>query len=287
MPIKRGAKTQYPKPDRNDKNDLTVLAFGDIVGRVGRRALAQAMPELTKEYQPDLIVANVENLAHGIGVTRKTLEEITALGIRCFTSGNHIWKKDEATQLLEDKSIPLLRPANYPPGLPGRGELVLTIGAKRLVVVNLQGRVFMKDDVDDPFRAFDALWAKYENESLAGFIVDFHAEATSEKVAFGWHVDGRATAVLGTHTHVPTADAWIMPKGTAYISDLGMVGPRHSVIGVDKDIIVRRFMTQLPLKHEIPETGEAIVNGAVVTLDPSTGRAISIDPISRILTVEE
>ena len=180
---------------------LTVLFVGDIVGRIGRSAVAASLPGYLKRHHPDLIIANVENLAHGVGVTRKTLDDIKATGVQCFTSGNHVWRKDEALQLLQDPDLPLLRPANYPPGVPGRGDLIVEIGVHRLAVVNLQGRVFMNENLDDPFRAFDAIWKKYSSEKLSGLIVDFHAEATSEKVAFGWYADGRASAVLGTAGH--------------------------------------------------------------------------------------
>lgn len=286
MPARKKTNAGQAKPAGTEAGSLIVLAFGDVVGRIGRHALAATIKAYRDEFKPDLVIANAENLAHGIGVTRKTLDELTAAGVDCFTSGNHVWKKDEAIELLQDKSVPLLRPANYPPGAAGQGDRVFTIGARRVVVANLQGRVFMNDDVDDPFRAFDALWTKYQNESLAGFIVDFHAEATSEKVAFGWYADGRASAVLGTHTHVPTADARVLPGGTAYISDIGMTGPLNSVIGVDKDIIVRRFLTQLPVKHEIPESGPAIVNAVAVELDPATGLARSITLVPKTFPVE-
>ncbi len=275
------------KSPRSQSTDgaITILAFGDIVGRIGRRAVAGLLPDLVAKHQPDLILANVENLAHGKGVTRSTLKEMSDAGIQCFTSGNHIWKKDEGVQMLQDDAIPLLRPANYPPGTPGIGERVFTIGARRLVVLNLQGRVFMQDHVDDPFRAFDAVWAKYASEKLAGFIVDFHAEATSEKVAFGWYVAGRASAVLGTHTHVPTADAWVLPGGTAYLTDLGMSGPQESVIGVDKDVIIRGFLAQRPVEHTIPEHGQAVVNAAVIQIHPGTARATSIQGIQQTITI--
>ncbi len=266
---------------------LTILFIGDIVGRIGRSAVAATLPGYIKRHRPDLVIANVENLAHGVGVTRKTLDEIKAAGVQCFTSGNHVWRKDEALTLLQDPDLPLLRPANYPAGVPGRGDLVVEIGVHRLAVVNLQGRVFMNEDLDDPFRAFDVICKKYSGEKLSGLIVDFHAEATSEKVAFGWYLDGRASAVLGTHTHVATADAVIRPQGTAYITDVGMVGATDSVIGVVKEPIINQaFIRQLPAQHDMPEAGETVVNAVVVKIDPATSQAKSIEPDTQIVKIE-
>ncbi|MFH0951590.1 MAG: TIGR00282 family metallophosphoesterase [Patescibacteria group bacterium] len=255
---------------------MTILFFGDIVGKIGRKALAAVLPDYQKKYKPDLIIGNVENLAHGKGVTFKTLDELLDMGFDCFTSGNHIWKKKEVYEIMKDDKYPLLRPANYPEGTPGIGVLVLTVGARQILILNLQGRTFMLDEVADPFRTFDKLLAKHQSKKYAAIIVDFHAEATSDKVAFGWYANGRASAVIGTHTHIPTADARVLDQGTAYITDVGMVAARDSVLGVDKHVIIKKFLTQLPAEHTLPETGEVFVNAVVITIDSKTGKASDI-----------
>ena len=260
-------------------NSIRVLMFGDVVGRIGRRGVVAVLPSLKKKYQPDLIMANAENLAHGKGVTRQTLDELREAGVGFFTSGNHIWAKPEVFELFQDSTIPLLRPANYPPGVPGRGAALVPIAGSELLVVNLIGRVFMHQQYDDPFRAIDAILEEYQGVPRVGTIIDLHAEATSEKTTFGLYVDGRVSAVLGTHTHVPTADAEVLPGGTAYISDVGMVGAKGTSIGVDKANIIKNFLTQLPVAHEIPEYGLCVVNAVCVTIDGATGKATSIEHI--------
>jgi len=207
-----------------------ILFFGDIVGKIGRKAIKKVIGDYKKKYSPDFIIANAENLAHGTGATESTLNEMLEAGINFFTSGNHIWKKKEIISVFEEKRIPLIRPANYPEGAPGQGYQLVEVGTKKLLVVNLLGRVFMKEDMDCPFRKIDEILKKYSKENLSGIFVDFHAEVTSENVAFGFYVDGRVSAVVGTHTHIPTADNKILPQGTAYVTDVGMVGARDSVL---------------------------------------------------------
>lgn len=258
---------------------IKILFFGDVMGRIGRRGVAATLPSLKKKYQPDLVMANAENLAHGKGVTRQTLDELREAGVSFFTSGNHIWSKPEVFELFQDSSTPLLRPANYPPGVPGQGAALVTVAGSKLLIINVIGRVFMHQQFDDPFRAIDAILEEYKNVSRAGTIIDLHAEATSEKTTFGLYVDGRVSAVLGTHTHVPTADAEVLPGGTAYISDVGMVGAKGSSIGVDKANIIKNFLTQLPVAHEIPEYGLCVVNAVCVTIDGATGKATNIEHI--------
>ena len=259
---------------------IRVLMFGDIVGRIGRRAVTAVLPELKKKYKPDLTIGNVENLAHGVGVTPSTIEEVRQAGIDFFTSGNHIWDKPEVAVMFEDKNLPLLRPANYPSNVPGRGAALVPIsGNRQILIANLMGRVFMPQQFDCPFRALDAILEEYEGAPRAATIVDFHAEATSEKVAFGLYADGRVSAVLGTHTHVPTADAEVLPGGTAYVSDIGMVGAKGTVIGVDKKNILKKFLTQMPAAHEIPEHGVCAVNAVCVTIDAATQKAIGIERV--------
>lgn len=265
------------------RSALRVLLLGDVVGKIGRRAVAQVLPRLQRRYRPSLVIANAENLAHGLGVTEGSLNEMRALGIGCFTSGNHIWSKEGLRLVASEPD--LLRPANYPASAPGTGARVITAGPYRLLVVNLQGRVFMNQQIDDPFRGFDAILAQHARARLHAVIVDFHAEATSEKAAFAWYVDGRATLVAGTHTHVQTADEGILPKGTGLLTDLGMCGARDSVIGTDPATVVQHQMSQMPLKHIIPDDGPAIVCGLVVEINPATRLPRSLTRIAETVTV--
>lgn len=226
------------------------------------------LPELRREYEIDLVIANGENAAHGRGITPKIAQELLNAGVDVLTSGNHIWDQKEILPAL-DSDMPLLRPINYPEGCPGRGYLI----HEGVLVVNLMGRTFMYN-VDDPFRSMDRLLANLPDVPPV-ICVDFHADASSEKVAMGWYLDGRVSAVVGSHSHVPTADAWVMPGGTAYVSDLGMSGPKFSIIGNTIDSVLTRFLTQMPGKLPVAE-GPAVVGCVVVDVDPSTGRANSI-----------
>lgn len=249
-----------------------VLFLGDIVGRAGRHAVQHCLPFLKKEFAPDIVIANGENAAGGIGITADIATQLLEGGIDVLTTGNHAWKEKAVYPYL-DAEPRILRPANYPPGAPGRGWAVYPAGEHRLAVVNLSGRVFM-DLVDCPFRAIDAIL----DEVLCTtpmVLVDFHAEATSEAQAFGWYVDGRCGAVIGTHTHVQTADARILPQGTAYITDAGMCGALDSVIGMQVEQVVRRFRSQLPVKFEAAR-GRPAVQGVYVEMDVDTGRARQI-----------
>ena len=264
---------------------MKILFFGDIIGKIGRRAMKQILPELKNEYQPDLIMANVENAAHGVGVTEKTLAELAEAGVQVFTSGNHIFSKPEAEALLNIKDSALLRPANYPPGLPGADYKIIEIGSKAVVIINLLGRVFMKGNFDCPFRKLDEILAKIPAKNIGAIIVDFHAQASSEKTAFGWYADGRVSAVLGTHTHIPTADCKILPQGTAFVSDAGMVGALDSVIGDKKEEIIKSFLTQTNAPIEIPEEGEVEVGAVLVEIDPATKKAVKIGRVDRKIRV--
>jgi metallophosphoesterase (TIGR00282 family) len=250
---------------------VLILAIGDVIGKPGRKALSQLLPGLRQQYGLDLIIVNGENAAGGIGVTVATAKEMLAAGADVLTSGNHIWMHREIYPYL-DSDMPLLRPLNYPPGVPGRGYL--TIG--KAAVVNLIGRVFI-GDLDNPFHAIDKLLAELEPKII---IVDFHAEATSEKVALGRYLDGRVSAVLGTHTHVGTTDAQIFPGGTAYVSDIGMTGPLDSVIGDDAEAAIARFLTNLPHRLSVGR-GKTALNGILVEIDDETGKALSIERIYR------
>jgi metallophosphoesterase (TIGR00282 family) len=248
---------------------VLILAIGDVIGKPGRQALSQLLPGLRRQYGIDLIIANGENAAGGIGLTLATAGEMLDAGADVLTSGNHIWMHREIFPYL-DSDMPILRPLNYPPGVPGRGHLVIG----QVAVVNIIGRVFI-GDFDNPFRAMDTLLAELEPKII---IVDFHAEATSEKVAMGRYLDGRVSAVLGTHTHVGTTDAQILPKGTAYVSDIGMTGPLDSVIGDDTEAAIARFLTSMPHRLSVGR-GKTALNGILVEVDDNTGKALSIERI--------
>ncbi|MFA6272250.1 MAG: TIGR00282 family metallophosphoesterase [Patescibacteria group bacterium] len=265
---------------------LTVLFFGDVDGKIGRLAVGKILPSLKEQYKPDLVMANVENLAHGKSITKKTLQELLDYGIDFCTSGNHIFKRETGLAMLDDKNIPVIRPANYPDKTAGRGYQVIEVGTKKILVINLLGQVFIDEyGVTNPFHALNEILGLYQNTELAGIIVDLHAETTSEKVAMGWHADGKVSAVLGTHTHVPTADAKILPEGTAYITDVGMVGAVESVLGVKKEIILNRFLHDDRERFDFPEEGLAQVNAVVVQIDSETRKATSIELINKQIDI--
>lgn len=252
---------------------MKILLLGDIVGRVGRRAVADRLSELTRTHQIDFTIANGENAAAGLGLTEKTGQFLFDCGIDCLTSGNHIWAQREVREYLP-REPRVLRPANYPEGAPGHGCHVFSYGSgDQIAVINLLGRVFM-DAVDCPFRKADHLLASLP--PVAATIVDFHAEATSEKQALGRYLDGRVTAVIGTHTHVQTADEIVLPGGTAYLTDAGMTGPADSVIGIKPEIAVQRFLTALPTRFEVSRRGACILSGVVIECNRQTGLAKSI-----------
>ncbi len=260
---------------------MKVLHVGDVVGKLGRKAVRMVMPDLIDEHAPDLIIINGENAAGGTGISRSTAEELFATGAGCITTGNHVWAQREALTLLEeDRDI--LRPANYPPGAPGVGaglfETRTGTGAQ-VGVINLSGRVFMHE-MDCPFQVADI-----EVEALAEhtkiIIVDFHAEATSEKQALARYLDGRVSAVLGTHTHVQTADEQVLAEGTAFMADVGMTGARDSIIGVRPETVLPRFLTQMPQRFKPPDSGPSFFCGAVVDIDEETGKARGIVRIRR------
>ncbi|MBE0415198.1 MAG: TIGR00282 family metallophosphoesterase [Dehalococcoidia bacterium] len=254
---------------------MRILMVGDIIGRPGRRAMRILVPELRQEYQVDLVIANGENAAGGLGLTKETAEELFEAEVDVITSGNHIWDMKEFIPAL-DSDLAILRPLNYPPGVPGRGYMI----KGEALVVNLLGRTFI-GNFDCPFRAMDQLLEGLADKP-AVIIVDFHGEATSEKAALGWYLDGRVSAVLGTHTHVGTIDARLLPKGTAFITDVGMTGPLDSVIGDDINAVIRRFLTQLPHRLSVGK-GSVILNSVLVEVEGSTGRAKSILRIDREL----
>jgi len=253
---------------------MKILFVGDVVGRLGRKTVQALLPTLRQETEAHVVVINGENSAGGRGLTLATADELFSAGVDVITSGNHVWEMREIYPILDSES-PILRPLNYPPGVPGRGLLI----AHGAAFINLQGRTFMGIDADCPFRAADKALEGLKDAPV--IIVDIHAEATSEKVALAWYLDGRVSAVIGTHTHVATADARILPKGTAFVTDAGMVGPRDSIIGVAVKPVIQRFLTQLPIRFAPVEKGPAIFNSVLVDVDETSGRAQSIVRIDR------
>src|SRR5688572_30917992 len=256
---------------------MRILFIGDIFGKPGREIARRAIPALVEQHGLDLVIANVENSAAGFGVTGDIADAILGYGVDAMTTGNHVWDKKEVLDYIP-RQPKLLRPANFPPGAPGRGSyLGRTRSGEAIGVVNVMGRIFMQP-LDDPFavvlREIDALRAK-----ARVIIVDFHAEATSEKVGMGWHLDGKVTGVFGTHTHVQTADERILPNGTAYLTDAGMTGPHDSIIGMEREPSLGRFLNAMPSRFE-PATGNPRLNGVVVSADDKTGRATRITRIS-------
>jgi len=258
---------------------MRVLFLGDVVGRSGRLAVIEQLPGLRERYQLDFVVVNGENAAGGFGITEPILMELLDAGADAVTTGNHVFDQREALVFIE-RYDRLLRPVNFPPGTPGRGAgLFKTRSGADMLVINAQGRVFMAD-LDDPFRAIDReLEACALKSGADAILIDFHAEATSEKQAMGFFVDGRASALIGTHTHVPTADEQILPKGTAYISDAGMCGDFDSVLGMDKEEPLQRFLTKIPTARFSPSHGEATLCGVAVDIDDATGLARAIAPL--------
>lgn len=244
-----------------------ILFIGDVVGKPGRKVLAQVLPVWKEQYQPDAVIVNVENLAHGKGVTLSTLAEVHALGVDVMTSGNHIYKKPQFAKECFEKYPQLIRPANFSGINPGFGHYRFSKTGQHYLVINLNGQVFMENQfsgsLENPFLAIDKI-LEQEAQKNDIIVVDLHAEATSEKVAFGWYVDGRVTAVLGTHTHVPTADARILPRGTAYITDVGMTGTLNSVIGVKTENALKRFLDQGKFVNELEEAGPLQINGVLI-----------------------
>ena len=252
---------------------MLILVIGDIIGRPGRQATQELLPDLRQQYGLDLVIANAENVAGGLGLTSTTAKGLLNAGVDVLTSGNHIWAQKEIIPYL-DGEMPILRPLNYPPGVPGRGYIV----KGQAMVVNLIGRTFMSN-FDCPFRAMDQLLAELRAKPPV-IIVDFHAEATSEKMAMGRYLDGRVSAVLGTHTHVGTIDAQLLPQGTAYVTDIGMTGPIDSIIGDDTETVLQRFLTAIPHRLSVGQ-GKTMFNAVLVRVDDESGKATGIERIYR------
>ncbi len=261
---------------------MKVVFFGDVVSKAGRRAIHKYLPQVKAKHNPDFIIANGENASGGIGLTPDVAEELYIMGVDVITSGNHIWKYKELYPYLDSKAEKIIRPMNYPNSdqfsVPGMGYTLVKRDEIEFLVVNIMGRTFVQA-IDCPFRAMDNLLSKYPLTKNRMIFVDFHAETTSEKEAMGWYLDGRVTAMFGTHTHVQTSDERILNKGTAYITDAGMCGPMDTVIGVDRDIIIQRFITQLPVAFKFSDESNLGVHGVCVEADPMTGKSVKIERI--------
>jgi hypothetical protein len=255
---------------------VNIFFIGDIVGKCGRRLILEQLPSLISQYNVDLCIANVENVAGGMGVTPDIAHKLLDAGIQVLTSGNHIWDKKEIQEYLKYESR-LLRPANYPPGAPGYGSTIVSLPAgDKVGIINLAGRVFMQS-LDCPFRVGMAEVEKIRSQTSI-IIVDFHAEATSEKVALGWYLDGKVSAIIGTHTHIQTADERILPQGSAYITDVGMTGALDSVIGIKRELVLRRFIQQLPVRFEAAKQNPCL-SSLYIKVDEKTGQAQALKRI--------
>lgn len=254
---------------------MRILFVGDVVGRPGRQALKALLPGLKEDYAADVAVVNGENSAGGLGITPKTAGEMFEAGADVITTGNHVWDRKEAVQLLEEDPR-VLRPANYPPGTPGHGSFVLDTPKGALGIINVSGRVFHEANLDCPFRASARELEGLRRKDVKTVLVDIHAEATSEKMALAYYLDGQVSAVVGTHTHVQTADQFVLPGGTAYLSDVGMTGPRDSIIGVRPQLVLKRFLEQMPVSFRVGDH-PSLLCLALLEVD-GEGRAISISP---------
>lgn len=257
---------------------MRILFVGDVVGKPGREILRQQLNEIQDQYHIDFTIANGENAANGTGINKRIFEEISNYGVDVVTMGNHVWDKKEILDFIDHEER-IIRPANYPPGTPGKGWNIFSVNQVKIIVINLAGRVFLPA-LDCPFQAMERILAEIK-DLTPNVIVDFHGEATSEKQAMGWYLDGRVSAVLGTHTHIQTADARILHRGTAYMTDVGMTGPRDSVLGTDKDLVIKKFITSMPVKFEIAH-GDIQLNATVLELNKQ-GKAISIIPVQTML----
>ncbi|WP_062197929.1 TIGR00282 family metallophosphoesterase [Massilibacterium senegalense] len=254
---------------------MKILFIGDVVGSPGREMVAKYVPKLKKKYRPNFTIINGENAAHGRGITEKIYHQFLEAGAQMITLGNHSWDNREIFEFI-DQATCLVRPANFPEGAPGVGMRMTKVNAQMIAVINLQGRTFLPP-LDCPFKKIDELIAEAKKHTSIIF-VDFHGEATSEKQALAWYVDGKVSAVVGTHTHVQTADERILPEGTAYISDVGMTGPYDGILGVERDAVIKKFLTSLPVRFEVAK-GREQLSGVIIDVDNETGKATSIERI--------
>jgi metallophosphoesterase (TIGR00282 family) len=261
-----------------------VLAVGDVYGSLGRRAVKRLLPGLRAEVHADLVIVNGENSAGGRGISMRTAREIRDAGADIVTTGNHVWAQPDIIQVLEDDDLCVIRPLNYPDPAPGRGVIQIQVRGRTITVMNAMGRIFM-EPLDDPFRAIDTTLLTLEHNPAEGerpiVLVDIHAEATSEKQAIAWYLAGRVSGVFGTHTHVPTADARVLPGGTGYVTDLGMTGPFDSIIGASIDQTIQRFLTQRSLRLRSPDSGDAVLNAVMFDIDAATGACLAVERVDR------
>ena len=264
------------------QNKLRIIFFGDISGALGRKGITDIVPKWKRKYKPDVLIANIENLAHNKGVTLKTMQQIDEAGIDVFTGGNHIWKKYDITQLAEETNYKIACPANDSRTPDKYRYQTLEVNDQKLIVINLNGRTFMEEEtVTSPWEKIDELLEQLPKK--ANIILDVHAEATSEKRAMGYYLDGKVSAVIGTHTHIPTADAQILEKGTGYITDIGMTGPFDSVLGIKKEIIIDKFLTDTAIRHDTPETGQIEVNAVLLEIDTRSHKTTRIELLREII----
>ena len=256
---------------------MRILFIADIIGKPGREVVKNILPQIMEEENIQFVIANCENAAGGFGLTPKISREVFSIGVNVITMGNHVWARKEISEIIEEENI--LRPANFPSEVPGKGwAIIQASNGTKVGIINLMGRVYMST-LECPFRTADAIIEKISKQTKI-IVVDMHAEITSEKVAMGWYLNGKVSAVIGTHTHVPTADERILPQGTAYITDIGMTGPLDSIIGIKKEIILKRYLTQMPIRFEVAKD-DLVFAGAVVEIDEKTGKAKSIRRIVR------
>ncbi|MUK89839.1 TIGR00282 family metallophosphoesterase [Ornithinibacillus sp. L9] len=255
---------------------MKILFIGDVVGSPGRDMVQEYLPKLKDKYRPNMTIINGENAASGKGITEKIYKQFLEWGAHVITMGNHTWDKKEIFEFIDDAKN-MIRPANFPEGNPGKGLVFVNINGVEVAVINLQGRTFLPA-IDDPFSKIDELIDEAKKRTNLIFL-DFHAEATSEKQAMGWYVDGRVSAVVGTHTHTQTADERILPNGTAYITDVGMTGPYDSILGVDRELVLKRFKTNLPVRFDIDKKGRTQLNGVLITIDEKNGNATKVERI--------
>lgn len=260
---------------------MKILFFGDVVGRAGRKGVASVLPELKKIHQPDVVIANAENIAHGTGLTERTISELFRAGVGACTTGNHAWRKESAEAIASKIGIPIATPANDPRTEKSQRWQLVKVGEQTIALINLLGQTFIEDEtLLSPFVVFDEIYEELKKKKLNDFIVvDFHAEATSEKIAFGWHVNGRVVAVVGTHTHVQTNDNRVLSGGTAYITDIGMCGPADTVLGVDRNVIIQKFLTKGPVTFTIPDEGPADISAVLIEVDVKAKKALTIEKI--------
>ncbi|KKP69641.1 hypothetical protein A2X44_03745 [candidate division CPR3 bacterium GWF2_35_18] len=264
---------------------MNVLFLGDVVGSPGRNAIKKALPEFKKKYKLDLVIVNVDNVTHGIGTTRDKVEELMHYGVDYFTNGDHVYRFKEFLKDLDDKNLPVLRPANYPEVSPGRGFDVIDLGKLgQVLLINLMGQVFLRDTLDSPFKKIDEILEQFKDVKFAAIIIDFHAEATSEKKALSYYLDGKVSLIVGTHTHIQTNDAMILKRGTGYITDLGMVGTKDSILGENINSILEHYKLKTPHRYTLEEEGKTALNGVFAEID-SKGitkkiRLVNVDVLS-------